>query len=796
MRNALVTAAALSLAFTVPSVATAPSASADPSPTDTIGGDTFERTVSGGWGSAVTGGTWVSSVPARTAVSSGQGRVYLDPGASVTQTLAAAAVDVRTTVGVKVDRIATAGNGVSAGVAGRVSPVGGYVANLRIGRSGVMSLAIVRMRSGTSDTILINDTQIAGTAAAGTSYTAQVDVIGTSPVIVRARAWPSSGTAPGWQVSASDNSESRITSAGGSALRSYLSASSSATALDYDNVAIQRLAEPATTTPTPTPVPATAAGSAVPGGTAYTVPSGAIFVSAAGSRSGSGTSGSPYGSLSYAIERAPSGSTIIMRGGSYRESTTVPFGKRLTIQSYPGEAVWMEGSSPVSGWQRSGSSWVVSGWNSIFDHRVSHSQGVDESNRFIDPAYPLAGYPDQVWVNGSALRQVGSVSAVVAGTFYVDEAGRRLYIGTDPSGRTVEASTRQQAMVIQGEGTTVRGIGVRRYANTFWMGGAISAQVNDITLENVMASDNATTGINGWGKRMRFNKITVNRAGALGLGLNRADGLILSSSLIQENNIERFKEAPVSGGAKLTTSRDVTVRGNIFERNTTAGLWFDESAYNLTITGNRVNNNGGTGIALEISSKIVVANNYFVNNGKSGVEVGDTNNVAVWNNTFSGNQLYTLRVYQDSRRSSDPVITFITKDVTYRNNVIAYGTGSCPFLVHDMQYRLTGQMMGVTAQGNAYWRASSTSPANLACWANGTAGLMSYKNLTTWRPGTGNDLGSTLNEGTSILTSAYQLTSAAASSTASVALPIPDSIAAVIGVAGGSRRLGAVSPIL
>ena len=52
----------------------------------------------------------------------------------------------------------------------------------------------------------------------------------------------------------------------------------------------------------------------------------------------------------------------------------------------------------------------------------------------------------------------------------------------------------------------MRGIGVRRYANTFWMGGAISAQVSDITLENIVSADNATIGVNGWGKQMRFNR--------------------------------------------------------------------------------------------------------------------------------------------------------------------------------------------------------------------------------------------------------------------------------------------------
>lgn len=787
------------VAVAIPGGAVAGPAAAEPAPTDTSASDSFERTISSGWGSANSGGAWLSSLASRTSVSSGQGRVSLASGQGIVQSLPASLTDMRTTVSVQVDSLPTAGNGMSAGIGARSSSTGAYVATLRFGRAGAASLNIVRQRAGSPDVMLVSDALLPMRAVAGTPYTAQVDVTGTSPVQVRARAWPASTTAPSWQVSTSDGDTSRIVTAGGASLRSYLSASTAPLRVGYDNLLVQKLVDGTAPTPPTPPTPPAAppnVGSAPIGSTNYPVPAGAVYVTASGSRTGSGTASSPYGSLAYAIEKANSGSTIVMRGGSYRESTVVPFYKRLTIQSYPGESVWLEGSSVVSGWQRAGNTWIVSGWNYIFDHRVSHNQGVDESNRFVDPAYPMAGHPDQVWVSGTRLRQVGSAGAVVSGTFFVDESARRLIIGSDPTGKQVEASTRQQAMVVVGEGTTIRGIGIRRYANTFWMGGALSAQVNNISVENVHLVDNATTGLNGWAKNLTLNRVTLANNGVLGLGLNRTDDLRLSNSLIQGNNLERFKEAPVSGGAKITTARRVSITNNVFERNTTAGLWFDMDSYDLTITKNRVSNNGGTGIALEASSKIVVAGNYLIGNGKAGVEVGDTNNVNVWNNTFSGNQLYTLRIYQDFRRSSDPVITYVVRDVAFRNNVLAYGTGPCPYLVHDMEQKVNGQALRVTSQSNAYYRASSSSPANMVCWANGSAGLASFKTLTTFRAATGNDMQSTLNEGTPILTSAYQLTPAALSSTSGVALPIPDGVASLLGVPANTRKLGPVSPML
>ena len=810
-----------------------PVAFADSVPTDTVVSDSFDRSVSSGWGTAAQGGTWVSSQDTKVSVSAGRGWVAPDSGQGVVQTLPSSLTDMRATTSVLVDSLPTRGNGMSAFVGVRSSSSGAYLADFRFGRAGALSLNIKRQRTGSQNTVLVGDTLLPTRAVAGTAYTVQVEVTGTSPVEVRARAWPQSETAPAWQVSVSDSASARVTEAGGLLLRSYLSSSSDLVRVSYDDVTVQMLSDAAVppeppvdpvvppeppvdpvvppeppvdpvvppeppvdpvVPPEPPVDPVSSAGSVPVGSADYPVPANAVFVTADGSRTGSGTSASPFGSLAYGIEKASAGSTIVMRGGTYHESTTVPFFKKLTIQSYPKEAVWLDGSSVVTGWQRAGSAWVVSGWNHIFDPRVSHTEGVDQSDYFLDPAFPMAGHPDQVWVSGAKLRQVASMGSVVPGTFFVDRPGRRLYIGTDPAGKRVEASTLQQGMVIQGTGTVVRGIGLRRYANTFWMGGAISTQVNDIVLENVVSTQNATQGIDGWGKKMRFNRITITESGALGLGLNTADDLVLSNSLIRKNNIESFEREPISGGVKIARSRRVLISGNRFDQNTTTGLWFDAANFDVTVVGNTFSGNGAHGLELEWSSRVVVANNYFIRNAQAGLFVIDANSISVWNNTFHDNKTYSIRIFQYAPRSSDPIFAKV-RDVSVRNNILSYGPGSYQYITEDFERKETGQTMRVTSEGNAYHRASSTSPTNFAVWANGSR-LSGYSNLTAFRAATGNDLRSTLNEGTSILTDRYQLTPAALGSTASVALPIPVTVASAIGVASNTRKLGAVSPII
>ncbi|WP_142317414.1 DUF1565 domain-containing protein, partial [Bacillus sp. AFS017336] len=77
----------------------------------------------------------------------------------------------------------------------------------------------------------------------------------------------------------------------------------------------------------------------------YAVPANAIYVAPSSSGAQSGTKSNPYTSLQKAIDAAADGQTIVLRAGTYHQSAKVPYGKdKLTIQNYPGEKVWMDGT--------------------------------------------------------------------------------------------------------------------------------------------------------------------------------------------------------------------------------------------------------------------------------------------------------------------------------------------------------------------------------------------------------------------------------------------------------------------
>ncbi|MDQ3641840.1 MAG: DUF1565 domain-containing protein, partial [Actinomycetota bacterium] len=156
-------------------------------------------------------------------------------------------------------------------------------------------------------------------------------------------------------------------------------------------------------------------GALAVGTTAYAVPTGAKFVSPSGSDANPGTESAPWRTLTHAVKTASSGSTIVMRAGTYREGVQF-YAKTLTIQSYPKETVWMSGSDVVTGWVSDGSAWRKDGWTATFDR-------TDYTGVMVDPAYPLAAWPDMAFIDGAARRQVASRAEVVPGTFFVDYAG-------------------------------------------------------------------------------------------------------------------------------------------------------------------------------------------------------------------------------------------------------------------------------------------------------------------------------------------------------------------------------------
>lgn len=561
----------------------------------------------------------------------------------------------------------------------------------------------------------------------------------------------------------------------------------------------------ASATPAPDLEAVGGSGSLPLGQASYPVPSAAIFVSLEGKDGNPGTQRSPLRTMTAAMAKAPSGGTIVLRGGTYHEAFVIS--KKLTIQNYPGERVWFDGSQRVEAFRASGGTWVKSGWTTQFDSSPTYTFGARDGRGagwgFVDPNFPMAAHPDQVWVDGVAQRQVESLGQVTAGTFFVDYATQRLHLGSDPRGKDVRASTLARAIAIRAEDVTLRGFGVRRFAPSVPHMGAITAERPRTRVENLIVTDMSTTGLSMLAAGQRIDRVTVARTGLLGVHANQADGLTVSHLNTGSNNTERFNTSPVSGGLKISRTRTVTIDRSSFTGNRGPGLWLDESVHNGTMTKNLLRDNTGHGISLEISARMVVAGNLVQDNGGHGLKVNNTSGVQIWNNTFADNGR-PLNIVQDARRGDDPSVPghdprrpfpdpdqpWVNGPVTIGNNVVAGSSGNCLICVEDYSKQMSGEQMRVQSSGNIYQRDTPSAPTWLAVWSRGAGNPAVHTTLSSFQK-TGQEKDSVDLGPTTAVTDAGVTTSTVRALAATVSRPLPTSVATVVGQPEGTRHLGA-----
>jgi parallel beta-helix repeat protein len=528
----------------------------------------------------------------------------------------------------------------------------------------------------------------------------------------------------------------------------------------------------------------------------YAVPSGAVVVSPWGSDSAAGTSAAPLRTIGRAVSVAKSGATIVLRAGSYHESVTLPYGKRLTLQSWPGEAVWMDGSVPIADWVSSSGRWRHDGWTTEFDTSPTFTRGAPDHTQpswaFINADYPLAAHPDQIFIDGYAQRQVGSLGEVVAGTFFHDRAANRLWLGSNPAGKQVRVSKLERALMVRSIGSVVRGIGVRRYAPSVPDMGAVTLETSGITAENVVIADSATTGLYVGGTSVVLRNLHLLRSGMLGMNGNRADSLVMERVLSEDNNVERFNPSPAAGGTKIAESANAKVRDSIFRDNYGTGLWLDVSSSNATFTGNEMRNNERHGIFLEISSGVTVANNFITQNGGYGIKVNNTSRVKIWNNTIVGNDR-ALNLVQDSRKPavSKPSMTWRLGPVAVRNNVLANQRfGDCLLCVEDYTQTRTAKQIGVTANGNVYNRPNTSTPQWVVVWSKGPGHPAVFTTLAAFKTATGQEAVGHATDGPALVDANGHVISTMPPSSSAVALT--SSVANAMGVPKNTRHHGAL----
>jgi parallel beta-helix repeat protein len=791
---------------TVALTATPLPASAD----TTVATDGFDRSVGSGWGSAPSGGSWSLTGGSSSSVGGSASSVNgIAAGRSfyaLLPSVQAADVTVRASFAVP------SGTEVYYGTEVRRQANGSsYRGRARIDKSRRLHAEVVRFAGGQA-TVLAQTAL--GTVAVGDAVTVELGVSGSSSVSVRSKVYRTGTTVPDWQARATDTSGSRVSGSGTVGVNAYVgpgNASQSIKTQSFSAVTTATAATPPPVVPAvPTPTPSTR-GSAAVGTTSYPVPSNAVFVSTSGNDGAAGTQAAPVRTVTKALTKVSSGQTIVIRGGTYHEYFIVPPGKAVTIQSYPKEAVWFDGSSNVSGFTASGSVWKVDNWTAQFDATPGYTKGMPDGTTvgriWINPEYPMAAHPDAVWINGTEQTQVRTLSQVKPGTFFVDYGARRLYVGSNPAGQSVQASTLAQAVSLRAPGTTLRGLGFRRYANSVWQQGVITSYQPNMRLENIDVRDSATAGVGIYGAGCSLKNVSISGSGQMGLQASYADGLVVDGLLLRNSNDQRFNPTPSAGGFKVTTTRGLTLKNSDISGTVGNQFWTDESVYDINVLNNVITNGARWGVVLEISSTATVANNVISGNARDGLYIVNTDKVNIWNNTLTGNGYAGLAVTQDTRRieqlsipghdrrraQPDWSMPWISREVSVANNIFTGGTASKStiYQAESWDRKFTGNELVAYSNGNVFSQAAVGTPKYAAVWGRRDAYAVNYANFADFVRATGRDTASYHHLGGSPVDSSFRPVSAISSRHATTGQPLPASVAAKIGQPAGVRHLGA-----
>lgn len=466
--------------------------------------------------------------------------------------------------------------------------------------------------------------------------------------------------------------------------------------------------------------------------TNYPIPNNAYFVAPNGKETNSGQSADSPWTVAKALSAAPSGATIVFRGGEYRSIQSL-ITKKLILQAYPNEKPLLKGSDIVTGWVNEGDIWRKDGWNYSFPSTVS--------NQYIDPRYPMAGHRDMVYINGTALKQAASKAEVGSGKFYVDAANNRLYIGENPSGKIVEATNLTRAFTLwisrhsNPSDAVIRGLGFAHYADE-----AILIGAPRVTLENNTFSWSGQRGAAIFSPDVVVNGNTFSYNGRQGLFGMKAHRMQVKNNIITNNNIENFNKHWDASGVKSISGDDVVFRGNLVANNNSSGIWIDVSSTNATVVNNIVHTNTSNGIFFEISHKAIIASNVAYQNYPAGIMILNASNARIYNNTLAQNHA-NLLIKETPRNNSKTEeisqgITWITRNNIIKNNILWNSSGPM-FFAPGCETKEPSNLMINIANYNAYYR-QSASKSNNHVWSTGSRQCsVAYKTLSIFNSATG-----------------------------------------------------------
>jgi Right handed beta helix region/Immunoglobulin I-set domain len=399
------------------------------------------------------------------------------------------------------------------------------------------------------------------------------------------------------------------------------------------------------------------------------IPNDVSFVAANGNDSNPGTIAQPYLTIQMCATTVSSGSTCAIRAGTYRETVTPNSG--ITITSYDGEPVTVDGSNPVTGWSLyQGSIYQAkvtlasddsnqifvdsqmmteARWpngNDLFHVNWATAQTGTTTTQIVDPSLPgidWTGAKIHIWSGTDAWDpQTGTVTASPTGqlTFTVDGASFPPYIQPQAGGlyylyRTLVALTAQDQWYYDPATTTLY----------FWAPGGVNpGTLNVLAKQRQYAFDlSGQSNVTIEYVNLFANSINMDASSAN----NTLDG-------IDAQYLSQFTDLPETAGYPSSYWYDYTATsgiiingtGNVLENSTiaySAGNGVALSGSNNTIQNNLIqysdyaaNYCSGITFTYQAGTGNEIQNNTIESDGRFGIDyLAGTNEDISYNNFFN-----------------------------------------------------------------------------------------------------------------------------------------------------------------
>jgi hypothetical protein len=367
-------------------------------------------------------------------------------------------------------------------------------------------------------------------------------------------------------------------------------------------------------------------------------------------------------SLEAAIPRAVTGDAIVLRGGVYRTGG-LRLNQGITLQPHADEHPILKGTLVATDWEALRDDVWRTSWSKLFPARPL-GWWRREREGMRTPLHRFNN--DMVFVDGESLRSAGWEGELDEHSFFIDYDAGHVYIGVDPTDRTVEITAWNIALLrttrpchgktSDGKGPTIRGLTFTQYAyRAIDIEGKKPAtpvseeptnepegpadpatfgkEVVGTTLEHVTISHCSRVAGYFRGDGLTIRHCLISDTSTEGIYVIGSADVLLERNIIRRNNVERLTGYYPSAVKIFNQSHRVTCRDNlVLEQPHSNGIWYDVGNVDGVFVNNWVEG-AIDGFFFEISKGAICAGNVFVGCHK-GIRALNSSDVRVYHNTL------------------------------------------------------------------------------------------------------------------------------------------------------------------